>query len=364
MHRACLLLHHETNIERIEFSLRFLYAPSLLNNPCPWKWKEMEAQHIDHSVPGGNMTLVVPQIPKSEERVPKSSLRSSMRNTNLSTLPSRPKVNWTNPPSPAADSTHQTTGPTVITDLYSIISSCDPASDIFGLLEGDEDSYVLQRGAETRPPVEAYQTVSLESLLNKSSGYSLDRRQRYQIAFTLASSHLQLYPSPWLHSHWTKKDIMFNLDPHHPNSIQIDQPYMLHAVSVQKPPSTPSYASSDRSLLTLGILLLELCFGSALEDHETRRRYDSLGGPHTATPDLTATLDLAVALEWSRSVGGEAGESYADAVNWCLRGQVAGARDEKWRQELFTNVVRPLQSCHEQLHSMGREEGLKAGLMV
>ena len=59
----------------------------------------------------------------------------------------------------------------MITDLCSTISSCDPASDIFGLLEGDEDSYVLQRGAETRPPVKAYQTVSLESLLNKSSGF-------------------------------------------------------------------------------------------------------------------------------------------------------------------------------------------------
>lgn len=62
LHRACLLLHHETNIERIEFSIRFLYAPSLLNNPCQWKWKEMEAQHIDHNVAGGNMTLVVPQV--------------------------------------------------------------------------------------------------------------------------------------------------------------------------------------------------------------------------------------------------------------------------------------------------------------
>ena len=63
-------------------------------------------------------------------------------------------------------------------------------------------------------------------------------------------------------------------------------------------------------------------------------------------------------------MGGEAGELYADAVNWCLRGQMAGARDEKWHQELFANVVWPLQSCHEQFHSMGREEGLKAGLMV
>lgn len=361
LHRACLLLHHETNVERIQFGICFLYASSLVNNPCPWSWKEMNAQHIDRNVLGENMTLVVPQVSKSEERVPKPSLKSSMQNPNVTPFSSRPKVNWTNPASLSAESAHQTTGGTVITDLCSTIATCDPASNIFGLLEGDEDSYVLQRGAKRKPPGEAHQTVSLESLLNKTSGLLLDRRQRYQIAFTLASSHLQLYPSPWLHSHWSKKDIVFNIDPQDPTSIQIDQPYMLHPVSTQSSKSTSAYASSDRSLPTLGILLIELCFGTALEDHELSRQYDSPTGDQTATPNLAAALDLAAALEWSGSVGGEAGEMYADAVNWCLRGQAAGAKDDRWRQELFANVVRPLQSCLEQLHPTSREEWLKPG---
>ena len=356
LHRACLLLHHERNVERVEFSICFLYAPSLVNRPCPWTWKEMNAQYIDPNVSGGNMTLVVPQGPKSEEWVPKSSLKSSMRNSSLSTLPSRPKVNWTNPPSPAAGSTHQIIGPAVITDLCSTIATCSPTNNIIGLLEGVEDSYILQRRTRPKPPGELHQSVSLESFLNKSSDFLLDRRQRYKIAYILASSHLQLYPSPWLHSHWSKKDIFFNMDPQDTHCIQTDELYMLHAVSTQTAKSASSYASSDRSLLTLGILLIELCFGTALEDHEMRRQYHSLDAQQTGTPDLAAALDLAVALEWSRSVYGEAGETYADAVNWCLRGQMAGAIDDKWREELFANVVRPLQSCHEQLHSMNRDE--------
>lgn len=356
LHRACLLLHHEIHV--VEFSICFLYAPSLTNRPCPWTWKEMSAQHIDNIVSGGNTTLVVPQVSRSEVSLPKPPLKSSMRNASLSALPSHSKVSWTNLPSPTAEAPLQSTGPAVITDFCSTLATCDQASSassIVGLLKGDEDSYILRQGANAKPPGEVYQKVSLESLLNRSSGHLLDRRQRYQIAYTLASSHLRLYPSPWLHSHWNKKDIIFDMDPQDTRCIQIDQSYMLRAVSAQTAPPA-SYASGDRSLPTLGILLIELCFGTALEDHEMRRQYQSSVGQQNVPPDLAATLDLAVALEWSRSVCGEAGETYAHAVNWCLRGQRAGAKDDKWREELFANVVRPLQSCHEQMYPMSTDE--------
>ena len=361
LHRACLLLHHETDFECIEFSICFLYAPSLINSPCPWSWKEMSAQHMDNNIPGENITLVVPQISRSEASLPKPPLKSSMRNASLSALPSRPKVNWASQslPSVTAESSHQSTRPAVITDLCSTLATYDPASSassVYGLLEGDKDSYVLRQGAKKKPPGKVYQTVSLESLLNRKSGFLLDRRQRYKIASILASSHLQLYPSPWLHTHWSKKDIVFDVDPQDTRGIQIDQPYMLRAVCTQPANPASSYASSDRSLATLGILLIELCFGTALEDHEMRRQYHSSDGEQVAAPDLAAALDLAVALEWSQLVRGEAGETYADAVNWCLRGQMAGSKDDKWREELFANVVRPLQSCHEQMYPMNRNE--------
>ena len=256
------------------------------------------------------------------------------------------------------------TGTTVITNLCSTIAATNPAENVFGLLKGEEESYILERRANLQPPRKTYQTVSLESLLNKTSDLSLSRRQRYQIGFTLASSHLQLYPSPWLHSQWSKREIIFKIDPQDHRSIQTDQPYILRSVSTSTQQSattpTPSYASSDRCLPTLGILLIELCFGTALEDHEMRRQYDSTSAEQQqqqqiATADLAAALDLAVALEWARFVGGEAGEGYADAVGWCLRGQCGGlTRDDRWREELFANVVRPLMSCHEQMRSVGK----------
>lgn len=131
----------------------------------------------------------------------------------------RPQVKWTYSRSLAANSAKHNAGTTSIINLCSTIATCDPAKDILGLLKGDEDSYVLQRRASTRSTKEAYQTLTLESLMNKTSGLFLKHRQRYQISFTLASSHLQLYPSPRLHSHWSKKDIILKVNPHDPRSI-------------------------------------------------------------------------------------------------------------------------------------------------
>jgi hypothetical protein len=57
-------------------------------------------------------------------------------------------------------------------------------------------------------------------------------------------------------------------------------------------------------------MLLELYFGIALKDHETRQKYiDS--GPNPF-------LDLATALEWCPCAIGEAGPEFADAILWYL----------------------------------------------
>ena len=359
LHRACLFLHQETNIERIEFSMRFLYDPSL-DIPCPWDSEEVNVRHIDRKSAGRAMTVAVLQAKEWKEQpfTQSSTLHSHLLSANDHPRPR--KITWADPPSSTADSTDQTTEAPIITDLCANIATCDPVNHMIGLLVGDDDLYVLRQTAKKEPPGGSCQTVSLEDLLNKDSHFYLNRQQRYRIAHILASSHLQLFPSPWLHSHWSKKDIIFSLDPQDPTTISTDQPWVIHTVPPQGLKSIPSNSSRDRSLPTLGILLMELCFGTLLEDHEMRRQYHTQGGQQSGKPEYEAALDLAVALQWVQSVGGEAGETYADAVNWCLRGQFVGVRDDEWREQLFTNVVRPLQSCHE-FYSMAREEWNKPG---
>lgn len=108
---------------------------------------------------------------------------------------------------------------------------------------------------------------------------------------------------------------MFVKDPDDSNSFILDKPYMLGEVVTAQPESSLQYASSDRLLPTLGILLVELCFGIALEDTEMRQQYQNADLQTDATANLAAALDLAVAMEWARSVAGEAGDAYADAVH-------------------------------------------------
>lgn len=184
------------------------------------------------------------------------------------------------------------------------------------------------------------ETVSLEGLLRKNSKITLTRRQRYLIALTLSSSYLQLHCTPWIRTHWCKKDILFLRDSTALDRVFIDQPYISRNVAHVPDAAEDPY---DNSLSNLGIMLLELCFGIALEDHEIRQKYPPSGVPNPF-------LDLAAALEWSPRAVEEAGPEFADAILWCLRnmpGRGETGTLEKWREELYWKVVQPLKSCYD-----------------
>lgn len=98
-------------------------------------------------------------------------------------------------------------------------------------------------------------------------------------------------------------------------------------------------------------MLLELCFGTALEDHKLRKKY-----PSGSTPN--PFLDMAAALEWSPRAVEEAGPEFADAILWCLHNMPgSGESDiklEKRREELFVKVVEPLKYCCDQFDTTRR----------
>jgi hypothetical protein len=59
-------------------------------------------------------------------------------------------------------------------------------------------------------------------------------------------------------------------------------------------------------------MLLELCFGTAIEEHKLRRSL-------TANDEQSLQLvNYAVAIQWCWDVVEEAGPEYSDAVTWCL----------------------------------------------
>lgn len=211
-------------------------------------------------------------------------------------------------------------------------------SDCLGILKQEESFYAVHSTAEE---LSFQESISLKELLNQSSQIRLTRRQRYGIALALASSQVQLQLTPWLGSHWDKQHIVFYGDTSKPKSILFDQPRLSrnfdhHKIADIEP-------GDDRSITTLGILLLELCFGTALQSTSLRQKYPIMDGPSSHF------IDLAAALEWSEQVLEEAGPEFASAVSWCLKSNSSSATSDEWRAELFENVVKPLQQCHEHL---------------
>ena len=220
-------------------------------------------------------------------------------------------------------------------DLCKILSKRPPIC--FGFLEEDDSRFVIYPLTNSESTTNLG-TITLANLLN---GSTLTRRQRYSLALTLASSYLQLSSTPWLTGPLRNDDILFLHDKTNEDSTLLDRPYICRDFS----PRTT--AGSDRALSTLGIRLLELCFGTAIECHKIRQQLPA--GDDTSTP----MLDYAAALQWSRAVSEEAGPEFAEAIEWCLHGQAL--RGDGWREDIVKHVIDPLEYCHKQV-ALGRSD--------
>ena len=85
------------------------------------------------------------------------------------------------------------------------------------------------------------------------------------------------------------------------------------------------------ALASLGIWLLELCFGAFLESTPFRRQLppgDAISAP---------VLDYAAAIRWIKRVGEEARPEFAEAIDRFLRTKELS--DGSWRKDLLQHVV-------------------------
>jgi len=276
-----------------------------------------------------------------------------IREDSTETLPSYTKnsVTWGSDSTPTLSKSSTLIEPAgdELNNLCEKIANCKPADTCLGVLKGEEYDYTLSpllQEQGTRP--EEQETISLGSILRKESGIKLSRRQRYHIALTLASSHLQLHKTPWLESGWSKDVILFLPDPTNPEQINLDQPFIARDfVPSGKKRGT---LTADNSCPNLGIMLLELCFNSPFESQLYRKKYISPDG------QSNPYLDLAAALEWCNSEAAEeAGPDFESAVKWCLSqfGAMDGL-DEAKKGEMIEKVVKPLEYCHKQFEISSR----------
>jgi hypothetical protein len=185
------------------------------------------------------------------------------------------------------------------------------------------------------------ETCSLQTLLCDPTK-ALNRKQRYAIALAIASSQNQLHSTSWLGQKWSSDDIYFRVVGGVPD---VSRPYVRRNFPSTPPTTTATRGHRIDSFGSLGILLLELCFGTPLSKSPFRQKYKSPDG----TPDFF--MDLAAAQEWADScmegVEGETGEGYGDAVLWCLNKRTLTPREKLWRQDLHRAVILPIQSAYQ-----------------
>lgn len=104
--------------------------------------------------------------------------------------------------------------------------------------------------------------------LHTGKGLKLSRKERTSLALHISTSLLQLYATPWIPKGWSTKDIIFQ-KVNSPSQVNIYQPYLRSQFSAAR---ETSYDSADTAndtqaiMFRLGVLLLELCTGEALEN--------------------------------------------------------------------------------------------------
>ncbi|KAK4041662.1 hypothetical protein C8A01DRAFT_45203 [Parachaetomium inaequale] len=258
--------------------------------------------------------------------------------------------------------------PQPISDLCHFLAHNEHKS---GVLQSDTDRHFRMHKLPKDPEASAADRVQLVPLSELMKAYyhgliDISRQRRFEMATHVASALLQTHTSPWLAERWSKTDVYFLVNT---ESGSLRSTYPLFSRSFYPVPcSTPNVEGDPAdnntnnnnpqttvhnpggqppneeertrtSLFTVGILLLELIFGHALEDCRFRREYyGSNNQPNEQT-------DACTARRWARGLLGESGAEVADAVRRCLDcsfGPRPDLGDARFCEGVYEGVVRPL----------------------
>lgn len=226
-----------------------------------------------------------------------------------------------------------------ISDLCETTRTKSCHGDHYGILTDQTNDQVYTVGAVQLPASSKFSsTASLLEILQRKSPSIITRVQRYSIAATLASSLLQLESTPWSQD-WTTSNVHFAEDQTlgQAKTINHDAPVLLAKLST-------SSQGRHGSFKELATSLLELCFGTTIDEHPLWQQ------PAFAASKTNPMVRHFVATQWLQDVEGEAGEQYARAVKFCLEQAPTVLKDGKWRLEFAQAVAWPLRQCYESMN--------------
>lgn len=203
LHFASLFLKHHIS-PNVEFKILFNFSRST-ERPGSAPWTSQETKISLAEDPQPTTAQAIPTPPATLSYPNNASNPSSIANSRIGM---KKGVTRLVPDSQPVRRNAHDVSVTEITDLCTAIATTNPNCSPIGFLQDKEHRYNVYPLAEQQAQGIASKSVTLASLLDKSSNIVLTRQQRYSIALILASSHLQLHATPWLQTRWSKKDIL------------------------------------------------------------------------------------------------------------------------------------------------------------
>ncbi|KFY22861.1 hypothetical protein V493_06278 [Pseudogymnoascus sp. VKM F-4281 (FW-2241)] len=211
-----------------------------------------------------------------------------------------------------------------------------------------------EKQSEEKPAEEITdnEATSLNKLLMPDPdhyGHTLSRKDRMSLALILASSFVQLEATQWIQESWGKEDIVFDraTGALENSPVDLSKPYILHSIEKRTVDNkTQRQSSENYSLLSLGILLLELSTGQSFEQHLSRikgKRVSSLDPPEESVERL---MKLSEASKWLKAVQDDLSSGFQGAIRHCIRSyfdEASGKDEAIYRQGVLEQVVLPLQ---------------------
>jgi hypothetical protein len=180
--------------------------------------------------------------------------------------------------------------------------------------------------------------------------YQFPAEKRAIVASILASSVLQLQKTHWLKDNWSRKDVHFDVDE---GKVLLEKPYFSGDFSSAKQldgnSATKNSPSQEilsfrpkTSLECLGIVLIELCFGTPIESHQDKVRLR----PVDSSVESTHEFNLAIARSWTWEEIRAHDSLFSDPINSCLNFpgliRVQEGRSDEVIQDMYSLIVKPL----------------------
>ncbi|RMZ07397.1 hypothetical protein D0860_05124 [Hortaea werneckii] len=221
--------------------------------------------------------------------------------------------------------------------LCKTLSSNATTSTCFGYLHDEHDDVQYRIYSDSENDQGSRGSVTVSTALKSDFRPPFYRTLRYGLALKLAIAQLKFHPSPWMPKAWSLDEISLS----HGNSpagiVDFETPHVIAGLDNQAKTSD-GHSPRDETFWSLGIVLLELCFGKRLETHD-------LWSSSFARNPLDPFQRLAIAQEWARDVELEADTDFAEAVLWCLQRAPIDASRNEWRKEFVQSVIHPLERC-------------------